>query len=160
MAKRAHAANEQTNAELRDAARRLLAASLSIRRTARRHRDRPRELSSLSDAQLELARVVRRQPGVSITAAASSLNLASNTVSTLVRELVDRGVVERRVAEEDRRMARLELTRPVRQKVEAWRDKRVVAFAGALQTLSASDRIALIQAAPALERLAQAFGEE
>ncbi|HEY1635005.1 MAG TPA: winged helix-turn-helix transcriptional regulator, partial [Acidimicrobiales bacterium] len=65
----------------------LLTNIASIRRAGRRQAGRPVELSSLTGAQLELLRLVRRRPGVSIADAAQELRLAPNTVSTLVRQL-------------------------------------------------------------------------
>jgi DNA-binding MarR family transcriptional regulator len=132
----------------------LLAALASIRRAARRHSGRPAELSSSTSAQLELARVVRRNPGISIAGAAEAMRLAPNTVSTLVGELVSAGLLVRRTDPSDRRVARLELTPGWRRKIDAWRDRRVTAVDEALQRLPADDRHLVERALPALSRLA------
>jgi hypothetical protein len=51
----------------------LLEAVSAIRRAARRRVGRPVELSVLTGAQLELVRLLRREPGVSIADAAARL---------------------------------------------------------------------------------------
>jgi DNA-binding MarR family transcriptional regulator len=132
----------------------LLESLSAIRRAVRRQIARPVELSVLTGAQLELVRLLRREPGVSIADAAARLRVAPNTVSTLVGQLADAGVLERRVDESDRRVVRLMLNPGVRRRVDAWRDRRVDTLAEALSRLSAAERALLDEAAPVLVRLA------
>ncbi len=127
----------------------------SVRRTSRRRAGRPVELSALSDAQLEVVRLVRRRPGVSIAEAARELRLAPNTVSTLVGQLTAAGVMQRGADEADRRVARLELAPDIRRRVAAWRDRKVVALGTALERLARDDQRRLVEALPALGRLAE-----
>ena len=87
--------------------------------------------------------------------AAAELALASNTVSTLVRELSDAGIVERSVDRADRRVARLDLAPEIRRKVERRRDERVVAVAAALDGLPIAGRERLLEAIPLLTVLAE-----
>jgi DNA-binding MarR family transcriptional regulator len=133
----------------------LLAALSAIRRAARRHHGRPAELASSTSAQLELARVVRRSPGISIAGAAEALRLAPNTVSTLVRELVSAGLLVRRTDSTDRRIARLDLTPTWKRKIDAWRDRRVSAVGEALARLTPDERRQVESALSALARLAE-----
>ncbi len=139
----------------RRAADELLAALSAIRRATRRHSGRPAELSTLTAAQLELARVVRRNQGVSTAGAAEAMRLAPNTVSTLIRDLASAGLLVRRTDPSDRRVARLELTESWKRKIDAWRDRRVTAVDDAIRRLSPVDRRRIERALPALERLAQ-----
>jgi DNA-binding MarR family transcriptional regulator len=132
----------------------LLETLGAIKRAARRHGSRPAELSSLTGAQLELARLVRRRPGVSIATAAEELRLAPNTVSTLVGELTAAGVLLRHVDEADRRVARLELAAPLRRKIDAWRDRRASAVESALEQLTDDERQQVERALPVLARIA------
>ena len=132
----------------------LLEALSAVRRAVRRKAARPVELSVLTGAQLELVRLLRREPGVSIADAAARLRVAPNTVSTLVGQLADAGVLERRVDEADRRVVRLTLTPGVRRRVDAWRDRRSDALGEAMARLPAADRERLADAVPALIRLA------
>jgi DNA-binding MarR family transcriptional regulator len=132
----------------------LVAQTARIRRAGRRHSGRPVELSLLTGAQLELVRLVRRRPGLSVADAAHELGLAANTVSTLVRQLTDAGLIVRQVDQSDRRIARLELSRAISSKVDAWRDRRVVALAEAIGHLSEDDQERLSEAAALLARVA------
>lgn len=138
----------------------LLRAVGAVRRTSRRHASRPVELSTLTGSQLELARLIRRRPGVSIAEAAQDLRLAPNTVSTLVRQLSERGLVVRQVDADDRRFARLELAADLRRKIDAWRDRRVVALGAAIGSLPAAERKQLVAALPLLARVAERLDEE
>jgi DNA-binding MarR family transcriptional regulator len=132
----------------------LLGATGSLRRALRHEVGRPAGLSSLSGAQLELARLVARRPAVSVADAARELRVAPNTVSTLVRQLTEAGVLIRRADTGDRRVARLELVPSVRESVESWRDRRAVALAAAVEQLSDEERHALEASIEVLSRLA------
>jgi len=139
---------------------RLLGAMATLRRAGRRLAERPVVLSALTGAQLELVRVVRRRPGVSVAEAAEDLRLAPNTVSTLVGQLTERGLMSRVADPADRRVARLDLDPDTRRKVTAWRDRRSEAVAAAMGRLDPADRRVLADAAPALERLTNALYED
>jgi DNA-binding MarR family transcriptional regulator len=132
----------------------FLAAAASIRRSLRRQAGRPVEFGSLTGSQLELVRLVRRRPGISVADAAKELRLASNTVSTLVGQLIHAGLVVRHIDSSDRRIARLELAEEIRGKVTAWRDRRTVVFGDAIASLPPDDRLCLARALPLLARLA------
>jgi DNA-binding MarR family transcriptional regulator len=132
----------------------LFSAFASIRRSARLA-GRPAELANLTGAQLDLVRLVRREPGVSVAEAAAVLRLAANTVSTLVRQLTDAGLLLRRADPSDRRVARLELTAETAREVGRFRDRRVALLAAAVAELGPSDRRRLEAALPVLGRLAE-----
>jgi DNA-binding MarR family transcriptional regulator len=137
----------------------LLGAMSVLRRTTRRLSGRPAVLAALTGAQLELVRLVRRRPGVSVTDAAEELRLAPNTVSTLVGQLTERGVMLRVADPADRRVAQLDLEPETRRKVTAWRDRRVEAVAAALDRMAPADRAVVADALPVLARLADAVEE-
>lgn len=126
--------------ELEPLADELLSAMSAIRRSGRRLAGRPDELSALTGSQLELVKLVRRRPGVSVTEAADALHLVPNTVSTLVRQLCDLGFLVRRRDESDGRVARLELTEEMGRKVGAFRDRKSAVLVDAIQQLSVADR--------------------
>jgi len=132
----------------------LLSAMASIRRSGRLLARRPVELSTLTASQVDLVRLVRRRPGVSVTRAAEELRLAPNTVSTLVGQLTDAGLMIRRADPHDRRVARLELTPDVQEKVDAFRDRRVAVLSAGMRQLAAADRRRLNDAVALLGRLA------
>jgi DNA-binding MarR family transcriptional regulator len=125
-----------------------------VRRALRRLEGRPDELARLSNAQVELVRLLRRRPGLSVTDAAEELRLAPNTVSTLVGQLSAAGVVVRSADPTDRRIGRLDLAPGLRARLSAWRDRRLDAAEAALSALPAEDRERIEAALPALARLA------
>jgi DNA-binding MarR family transcriptional regulator len=131
----------------------LFAAIGQLRRQVRRHAGRPWPVADVSGAQIELIRLVRRQPGTSVTDAAAELGLAANTVSTLVSQLVTAGVLKRKPDQNDRRVARLALTATAQRRVDRWRDQRDAVLAEALAGLSRDDRAALGRAAGIMARL-------
>ncbi len=131
-----------------------------LRRAVRRRAGRPVELEALTGAQLELVRLVRRQPGLAVAEAAAELRLAPNTVSTLVRQLRRQGLLRRSVDANDRRVARLDLSPGIRRKVDAWRDRRLEAVGAAIAALPTADQRRLARALPALARLADELGAE
>jgi DNA-binding MarR family transcriptional regulator len=138
----------------------LLAAIGLVRRHLRRSVGRPFPLSALTDSQAELVRTVRRNPGISVAEAAAELGLVANTVSTLVGQLTDRGLLQRTPDESDRRVARLTLTEPAREQVEAWRDRRTALVTEALNGLEHREREALRAALPVLDALAERLHPE
>lgn len=133
----------------------LLATLAALGRQVRRQAGRPVEFERLTGAQLELLRLLRRRPGISVSEAAEELHLAPNTVSTLVRQLGDADMVRRRVHESDRRMARLELSSDISQTFDAYRDRRLTSLDKGVALLSAEDRRHLEEALPALNQVAE-----
>jgi DNA-binding MarR family transcriptional regulator len=140
--------------DLQDVADELLRTMGAIRRSGRRAAARPAELSALSGAQLDLVRVVRRRPGISVGEAAEELGVAANTVSTLVRQLVDAGLLERTADAADRRVGRLELSPETAQRVGAFRDRRIALLSEAMADMDEDDRARMRDAVEMLGRLA------
>jgi len=135
----------------------LLTAVGQLRRHGRRLAGGPFPVTALSGAQIELVRLVRRRPGLSVAEAAAELGLAPNTVSTLVGQLAEADVLTRLIDPQDRRVARLTLTTHARERVERWRDQRASATAGAIADLDSSQRAELERAVPIIARLAAAL---
>ncbi|AKK25521.1 MarR family winged helix-turn-helix transcriptional regulator [Mycobacterium sp. EPa45] len=97
----------------------------------------------LTESQAELLRLVGRQPGISVSAAAAELGLAANTASTLVSKLSAEGLLVRTPDPDDRRVGRLELTPPAQKLADASRAARRAALAEALDELDEDDTRAL-----------------
>jgi DNA-binding MarR family transcriptional regulator len=114
-----------------------------FRRTLRRSGPRGFDLSGITESQTELLRLVGRQPGISISAAAADLALAPNTASTLVSKLSARGLLVRTPDPEDRRVGRLALTAPAQRLADESRAARRAALAEVLDGLDADDTRAL-----------------
>jgi DNA-binding MarR family transcriptional regulator len=142
----------------------LYAAVGLLRRHARRIGGRPfgdgAQPTAPTTAQLELIRLVRRNPGLSVADAAAELGVAPNTVSTLVRQLADAGTLERVRDRADGRVVRLRLTPETRRRVEAWLDRRTAVTARAIAELGPDDRAALRRALPVLAAVAGALEQQ
>jgi len=147
----AQAAAGAANGEAAD----LLTALSAVRRTARQAvrkawRDKP-----LPTSQSELLRLVADRPGIAVAEAARELRLAPNTVSTLVGRLAGQDLLDRERAAADARSVRLRVTPKARQRITDWRDLRADLTQQAMAQLTAEDRRAMVQAVPALLRLAE-----
>jgi len=132
---------------------RLLGTVQGIRRVLRRRVRVGLPGSPLPGAQVEVLRVVADHPGIGVAAAARELHLAANSVSTLVNQLVDAGLLRREADPADRRAARLDLTEAATDRLATWRRARTGLVADALTGLSEEDTAAIEQALPALEKL-------
>jgi len=134
-------------------AERLLGTVQGIRRVVRRRVRADVPGFPLPGAQVEVLRVVADHPGVGVAAAARELHLATNSVSTLVNQLVEAGLLHREPDPLDRRATRLELTPAATDRMAAWRRARTGLVADALTGLSEEDNAVIEQALPALEKL-------
>ena len=138
----------------------MLAVIGLLRRHLRRAAGRPWPLSSLTASQTELLRLVHRVPKVSVAEAAGELGLAANTVSTLVSQLTDQGLLRRVPDENDRRVARLTLTDLARRQIDAWRDRRAAVVAGVLDGMDSTELDELRTALPVLSGIAERLRPE
>jgi DNA-binding MarR family transcriptional regulator len=132
----------------------LLATLGLMRRHVRRLVGQPWPQSPMTGSQSELIRLVRRNPGISVAEAAAELGLAANTVSTLVGQLTELGLLRRSPDERDRRIARLSLTPSAQRRVEAWRDRRIALVSQVLNRLDRAEVEALRAALPTLNAVA------
>jgi DNA-binding MarR family transcriptional regulator len=135
----------------------LMATVTALRRLVRRRLRQGMPGPPLRGAQLELLGVIEQRPGIGIAPAAHVLHLAANSVSTLVDQLIDLGMLVRDVDPNDRRAARLWLTESATQRLAAGRQARRELMAGVVADLSVAEREALTQALPALRALIAAL---
>lgn len=149
-----------TSVEQTVLAEELMAAMAALRRLIRRRVPTEACGPPLRGAHVELLQVIKKQPGIGIASAGRALHLAANSVSTLVNQLIDIGMLERQTAPEDRRAARLWLTDRAKQRLEAVRQVRVDLVANGVAGLSGDDRRALTEALPALRALVAALDVE
>lgn len=77
------------------AAAALGSALADLNRVLRRSTSRRTGRPPLSDAQVEVLRLVERWPEISVKETAERLHTAANTVSTLVGDLTGAGLLER-----------------------------------------------------------------
>ncbi|MEU9475789.1 MarR family transcriptional regulator [Streptomyces sp. NPDC048191] len=131
-----------------------------IQRLIRRRLRGGLSVPRLRGAEVELLRLVESRPGIGISDAARELHLASNSVSTLVNQLVRGGHLLRETDPADRRAARLQLTEAAEKRLDDWQRRRAELFDRHVSRLDDADREALRAALPALRRLAAGLHEK
>jgi DNA-binding MarR family transcriptional regulator len=143
-------------------ARDLLEGWAAGRRLLRRRVRSAMGEPALPTAQVELLRLVETEPRIRVGDAARSLRLAPNTISTLVRELKQAGLLESGAGagDGDGRAVHLSLTDAARKRLGRWRDERVQTLAAALAALSEPDRRTLRQAQAGMAALVERLEEE
>jgi DNA-binding MarR family transcriptional regulator len=103
--------------------------------------------------------VVRRGP-VRLGDVAASEGINPTMLSRVIADLVASGLLERVSDAEDRRAAWVRATARGRRLAERMRGERTDAISIALAGLSVDEQLAIEQAVPALEALAQRLGEK
>ena len=116
-----------------------------------------REALDITHSEGELLRLLDRHAGIRVNDAALELGIASNSVSTLVKQLTRAGLVERSADPLDGRAASLRLSPLAQEWVTQVGNAREQAIDRALATLDDSDRRTLEAAMPAMKRLAKAI---
>jgi len=150
-----------TVAALNDAgADRLADVVARLRRALRRgiRGDYPWEL--LPMAQVELLAQLAAHPACRVGDLAAELRLAPNTVSTLVAQLTDRGLLARVADPADGRSHRLSLTSAGERQLQAWQQAQQRMLADALSSLTPPDQATVLAALPAFERLTGALDHD
>lgn len=104
----------------------------------------------------EMLSLVGRKPGLRIGDAAKALVVAPNTASTLAAHLIELGLVERQADPDDRRVARLTLTKAGAERLDVRHDRRDAILAEALEQLSPADRQAIEAALEGFGHLVEA----
>jgi DNA-binding MarR family transcriptional regulator len=141
-----------------DLAGELLEAARSVVRAASRAAG-PGRRQELTGAQMDVLVHVRRNPDCSVADVATSLQLARNTVSTLVGQLTQSDLLERAADAQDGRVTRLRLQPEAEHRMAAWRARRVDAVSAALQLLDDDERGQILAALPALRHAGRALEE-
>ena len=138
----------------------LMTTMAALRRLVRRRVPSEVPGPPLRGAHVELLQVIKKQPGIGIAPAGRALHLAANSVSTLVNQLIDIGMLVRQTAPDDRRAAQLWLTETAAQRLTAWRQGRIDLVTSGVAGLPCADRQALTEALPALRALLAALDSE
>lgn len=120
----------------------------------RRFGERQVGLEPLPHSEFEVIRTVGDHPGISVSEAAQALALRPSNVSTTVRKLVERGLIDRASDEHDRRCIRLHLTPKAAEHKKmidaAWTD----GLRDQMADMTDEEVATLIKAGPLLQRLA------
>src|SRR5882757_7995487 len=131
----------------------LMTTMAAMRRQVRREL-RPQGIGpQLRGAQIELLRVASDRPGIGVAAAARELHLAANSVSTLVNQLTDLGMLVRETDPADRRAIRLYPTDTAVERMRQWRFARAELVGAGIAAMSPADRAAIAAVLPALRTL-------
>jgi DNA-binding MarR family transcriptional regulator len=131
----------------------LMTTMAAMRREVRREL-RPQGIGpQLRGGQFELLRVAYDRPGIGVAAAARELHLAANSVSTLVNQLTDLGMLVRKTDPDDRRAIRLYPTDIAEKRLAEWREARAELVGTGIAELAPADRAAIAAALPALRVL-------
>lgn len=104
-------------------------------------------------AQIELLRVASDQPGIGVAAAARELHLAANSVSTLVNQFTDLGMLVRETDPADRRAIRLYPTDVAVTRMREWRTARAELVGAGIAVMSPAERAAIAAVLPVLRTL-------
>ena len=133
----------------------LMRTNAALRRLVTRQVVPPEPIHEprLRGGQVELLRVVEQEPGIGVAAAAKVLRMAANSVSTLVNQLADAGLLLRETDEQDRRAIRLHLTEAATVRLDAWRRAKARLVGAGVAKLSLADRAAIARALPAIRAL-------
>jgi DNA-binding MarR family transcriptional regulator len=131
-----------------------------IGRGLRYHTRAARESLDITHSEGELLRLLEHKPGIRVHDAALELGVASNSVSTLIKQLTRAGLVERTADPLDGRAACLRLTPLALDWVRQVGNAREQAIERALTSLDDTDRAVLEAAVPAMKRLARAMSDK
>jgi DNA-binding MarR family transcriptional regulator len=124
---------------------------IALRRVARRAARR--NLPELPSSESELLSLVEELKGIGVNEAARLMQVSPNTVSTLIRSLTRRGLLERLSDPTDRRAALLHVTGAGAARIRRIRKQRAEAMTRAMAGVDAADRDTLANAVPAMRRL-------
>lgn len=136
-------------------ARALLDVVPLVMRVIRHHMRRHR--SGLTVPQFRSLCFVSTAAGTSLSAVADFIGLSLPAMSRLVDGLVEKGLMERRPSDDDRRVIRLTVTPSGEEALRGAREMAQAALAEALASLDEEKRAAIHQA---MELLREVFGNE
>lgn len=124
---------------------------IALRRVARRAARR--NLPELPSSESELLSLVEELRGIGVNEAARLMQVSPNTVSTLIRSLARRGLLERLSDPSDRRAALLHVTGAGAARIRRIRLQRAEAITDAMSALDEADQYVLAQSVPSMQRL-------
>ncbi|WP_193045638.1 MarR family winged helix-turn-helix transcriptional regulator [Mycolicibacterium baixiangningiae] len=110
-------------------------------------------LEPLPASELAVLRAVIEEPGRSVSEVAAATNMQSSNVSTAVRGLMDRGLLNKCADARDRRVSLLEPTARALAERDAIENAIAGSVSAALRELPAAAVEALVAAIPALRAL-------
>lgn len=124
-------------------------------RTVRAEVDDDLGPSPLPASELEIMRLLVRRPGLTVGEVARELGMQQTNVSTAVRALAARGLLDRAREPADRRIVRLEPTALASAQHDALESAWGRVLAGRLEQLPAAQRARVLRCAAPLQVLAE-----
>lgn len=112
----------------------------------------------LPASELAVLRSILEQSDRSVSDVAESLSMQNSNVSAAVRSLIGRGLVDKRVADNDRRVYLLAPTARALRERDQIEEAIAATVSAALASIPKDDLRALEKAAPALQALTQQVG--
>ncbi|NLE78460.1 MAG: winged helix-turn-helix transcriptional regulator [Rhodococcus sp.] len=146
--------SEPTNSDARDIATHVQDVVWSLRRFG----EKQAGLALIPHSEVEVLRLIVAHPGSTVSDIARTLELQSSNVSTTVRHLVERKLVERTEDPADRRSHRLHVTPLARREGQRIDQAWVDAIGRQLDTMTPEETALLAAAAPLFGRLAAMTG--
>jgi DNA-binding MarR family transcriptional regulator len=137
--------------DLNEAADTFQTLIIGMRRVARRVARR--NLPELPGSERELLNLVAENRGIGVNEAARRMLVSPNTVSTLVRTLCRKGLIERLSDPSDRRVALLHPTAAGMARKQKATRLRVETMVDAMLALDQKNRRLVLGAIPAMQRL-------
>jgi len=135
--------------------RQIAVASHMLSRTLRRSAEIQVGLPPLPPSEFDVVEFVGAHPGASVSDVARGLRLQTSNVSNTVRQLVKRGLLRRTSDANDQRRVLLQLTPTSQRHRELFQSTWASLLAGLLPAMTERDAELLIEAGPALARLAE-----
>jgi len=108
---------------------------------------------ALPMAQVEILQRLRDEPGLRVSDLAARHRLATNTVSTLIQQMVVTGLVARITDSADRRAVQLHLTKHGKAMLREWMAAHERRLEAAVNALRPADRAAIRNALPAIAHM-------
>ncbi|WP_235625172.1 MarR family winged helix-turn-helix transcriptional regulator [Mycolicibacterium neworleansense] len=111
-------------------------------------------LEPLPHSEFEVIRTVGDHPGISVSETAQVLALQPSNVSTTVRKLVERGLIDRTPDDQDRRCIRLHLTARATEHKKLIDAAWTAGIREQFAQMTEEEVATLVKAGPLLQRLA------
>lgn len=128
---------------------RLHSAAIHLLRKLRAQDD----LSRLSAPKLSALSVIVFAAPITIKELAQAEQVSPPTISRMVKELEQEGLVQRKTGQQDKRVQQVEATSKGRQVLQTGRDRRVNVLVSEISDLPQYEKLILSQAVPLIEKL-------
>jgi DNA-binding MarR family transcriptional regulator len=127
-----------------------------LRRAVLRSTRRAADLPDLSEPQIEVLRLLQSGP-MAPTQLATALQMASSTLSNLLKSMTDAGLIERARHSDDQRRVSIAISRHARSLLTTYDRTSLSSIESFLAQLSDEERAAFDATVPVLRRMCATF---